>query len=228
MIFDNLFDSKVLALLGISLLLFVLGALKRSRDIKVRGDVITKNQVAGFILWQAFERSVNYALYPVVVVVFGIIRGGLIMIVVTFVQNIIYILVNNSTKEDWTFMSWFTFLRDSKSHVWPLRYYRVLQKLQIQTFMKFLIGCLWFLRKIFGLKIGRLELSNTVGFLYLTVWKDSFYAVNFLFHKKTDLRKAKVMGLFIVSHVICNIVWAPIARGIGFLGQYILNLFASF
>lgn len=227
MIFETLFDGKVLALLGISLFLFLLGALKQNHDSRVRVDVITNSQTAGFFLWQSIDRWVDYIFYPVIVTIFGIVRGGLIMIAVTLVQNVAYIIVNNATEEDWTFMSWFTYLRDTKSHVWPIRYYRLLRNMQIQTFRPFSIRLLWIVRKVFNLKIKRFNPSNTIGFLYLSIWRDSFYAVNFLYHKNTDLRKWKVLGLFLVSHIICNAVWAPIARVIGGIAQYVFQLFSS-
>jgi len=50
-------------------------------------------------------------------------------------------------------------------------------------------------------------------FLFLSIKFDSFSAINFLFGKQADLRKAKVWLLFLASHAVCNGAWTLLLGG---------------
>lgn len=200
----------------------------------VGSGFVTSHQVAGYLFWQAADGWLNYILFPFVLALFcdvyglqvGAIYGISVMIGVTLVSNVIYVTVNNATETDWSFMGWITHLRDCQSTMWPLRYARLLKRSKIghhRLVRRLAIRTLTIVRKSFGLKIKKFTLANTLIFLYLSVWRDSFYAINFVYGKKTNLRKPKVLGLFLISHVMCNLAWAPFAGLIAVGGEFILR-----
>ncbi len=200
-------NTVIVVFLLVSLVLFGLGAWRQEK--RSHKSAVSSQEVAGFFMWQAIDRWVNYLLYPAMITIFGLVNGTLVMIVVTLFSNTIYVITNNATEGDWTFMSWFTLLRDNGSHLWPLRYCRALKRLP--WLRRPLIKSLGLVRALLRVKVGRFSLANPIGYLYLSVWKDSFYAINFLYHKEADLRKPRILGLYLISHIICNMAWAPFA-----------------
>ena len=219
-------NTVLLIIGGLSLCLFLLGALRKSR--KRTSGTITEHQAAGFFLWQAFDHWCNYVLFPMFIASAGFVKGGIMMVIFSLIGNVAFIVINNATEADWTFMSWFTYLRDTESRMWPLRYCRLLKASGLFRFRKCLMCGCGYIRRAFKWKLGRFKIANAIAFLYLSVWKDSFFAINFLYHKKTDLRKIKVLSLFLVSHVICNLAWLPVAGTLGVFGKYIINTTSSF
>ena len=201
-----MFHWSIALFLVLSLVLFLASAIRSGKKEKREGR-LSPEQFSGFCLWKAVDSWGNYVLYPIVLSIWGIINGTIIMVIVTLAMNIVYIITNNATETDWTLMSWFTYLRDSDSVTWPLRYARLLHK----RIRRVTIGILALIRKTMRIKIGKWKLSNPMGFVYLSIFRDSFYAINFLYHKKVDLRKPSVLGLFLFSHLICNLAWVPIA-----------------
>jgi len=198
-----------------SLALFLFGAFRKGRQEQREGR-INANQLAGFCLWKAIDAWGNYILYPTVLGIWGMWYGGLIMVAVTLLMNIAYVLTNNATETDWTMMSWFTHLRDSESIVWSSRYARLLHR----RIRRFIICILALIRKLLCV---RRWLSNVLGFVYFSIWQDSFFAMNFLYHKKVNLRSPKILGLFLISHIICNVAWLPIAGTLAYLAKYLLR-----
>lgn len=215
-------NTLIAVLLVSSLALFAFSAWRKERQSS-QGR-ISHRQVAGFFLWQAIDRWLNYLLYPAMIAIFGLVDGTLVMIVVTLFSNTLYIVINNATEDDWTFMSWFTFLRDSQSKLWPLRYCRLLKLKKFRKLRRPLIKLLALVRFLLRLKIGKFAVANLLACLYMSIWKDSFCVVNFLYHKKADLRKIKVLSVYLASHIVCNVAWAPIAGLIAMGVRLILNL----
>ena len=207
--------TVIVAFLLSSFVLFLFGAFRKGRQEQKEGR-ITANQIAGFCLWKAIDSWCNYILYPTVLGVWGLWQGSVIMIVITLILNIAYILTNNATELDWTLMSWFTHLRDSESIIWSSRYARLLHR----RVRRFVVCLLALVRKL--LRVRR-WLSNVLGFVCFSMWQDSFYAMNFLYHKKVNLRSPKVFGLFLISHLICNVAWLPIAGTLAYLAKYLLR-----
>jgi hypothetical protein len=152
----------------------------------------------------------------------GIVDGGTIMIGVTLIGNVAYIMVNNATTSDWTYMSLITYMRDATTKFWPLRYFNRWKWIPFSVRK-------WFAIKFCGCirRILRLKHSKVIVFTYLALWKDSFYAMIFLYHKKVDLRKPTVIMLFIISHILCNVGWLPISWALGAVGKLLLNAIMS-
>jgi hypothetical protein len=215
-------------LLWVPLTFFVIMLLRRLFKKKSR-IMISDGQISGFLLWQWADRIVDYVVYPTVIVYFGMWKGGAIMIVFTLIGNMIYIHVNNNTDEDWTFMKWLIELRDLRSFLWINHYDHLLKKaihLPSRILRRCAICWFAFLRQLLRVRIGRFKLSNTITFLALSTLKDSFTTMNYLFHKRVDLMNPKVMTLFLVSHVICNVAWLPIASLIGLLEGNLFRFFS--
>lgn len=208
-------NSFLLILIGgLSLIVFVLSALRKRKH--------EETNLSGFALWQSVDGWVNYVLYPMVIASLGVLIGGAIMIGVTLVGNIVYILVNNATTSDWTYMSLITYLRDATTHYWPLRYFTRKKFLPFSVrrwIAIYLCGCIR--------RLLRLKHSKAIVFTYLSLWRDSFYAMIFLYHKKVDLRKPTVLSLFLISHILCNLGWLPVSWALGAAGKFILDAITS-
>jgi hypothetical protein len=206
----------------LSLILFLASALRSGKKEQREGR-LTAKELSGFCLWQSIDKWFNYILFPTLMGAYGWAEGSLWMTVIALIVNVIYILTNNATEIDWTMMSWVTYLRDSQSPAWPLRYARLINR----KYRRPVICVLALARKLIRIKIGRWELSKPLVFIILTVWKDSFYAINFLYHKEVDLRNWKTLGLFLISHVICCAAWVPVAGSLGMAGKFVLNALFS-
>ena len=110
------------------------------------------------------------------------------MFFLTLIGNLVLVSLNNRTYTEWT-----------------------LFEKQVQKFWSLLERCVSFFDHRKYLKL----FSNFVRgilvsflFLYLSAWKDSFVTIVFLFPgKNVDLKKKRVLGLFILSHVVCNVAW---------------------
>lgn len=204
----------LIAIGGLSLLVFILSALRKSRH---EGTNFT-----GFALWQSIDGWVNYVLYPMVIASFGLLQGGIIMIVVTLIGNVAYIMVNNVTLSDWTYMSLITYLRDATTSYWPLRYFTRKKFLPFRARKWVAISFCGCIRRLL-----RLRHSKALVFTYLSLWRDSFYAMIFLYHKKVDLRKPSVLLLFFISHILCNVGWLPVSWALGAAGKFILDAITS-
>jgi hypothetical protein len=91
-------DSKILwsLALGIAFILFAANAFWKSKTS-------TSSATSGFILWQAFDNWLDFALYPTVVGLLGPIHGLEVMFVVTLGTNLAYFYINSKTETDWTF-----------------------------------------------------------------------------------------------------------------------------
>ncbi|PIT89298.1 MAG: hypothetical protein COU27_01080 [Candidatus Levybacteria bacterium CG10_big_fil_rev_8_21_14_0_10_36_7] len=213
-------NSTISIFLFLSLLFFALGALRNWKKEKKQSGLVSQTQIAGFLLWQGFDHWINYILYPVALGVLGLVDGTIFMIGLTLLTNACYLFINNKTEEDWSFMLWITNLRDNDSMLWPYRYAKAMKVVFIgkapRRAMIKLIACV---RHILRKK----SVSNAAGFLFLSVWKDSFYAINFLYHKKADLRDMNVLGLYLLSHIICNLVWVPVAGGMALVGKFLFE-----
>jgi len=211
-------------LLGVSFLVILMAFLRRKKR-KARRD-LSKKQVGGFLIWLWVDRLVDYILYPTTLVIFGIWWGGLIMINVTLVGNVVYILINNSTEVDWTMMSLLTKLRDKRTFVWVNEWDHLLKQtihLPTRILRRIAICLCAFVRQLLRVRIGRFKFSNTVVFILMSIFQDSFKTVNYFFQKKADLRKPKVLLVFLASHVIANMAWLPVAGSIGAIVDYAIR-----
>lgn len=200
--------------------LFLFSAFRQGKKEQREGH-LSAEELGGFCLWKAVDSWGNYVLYPTALGIWGISRGTLIMIFVSLGINVIYIIVNGATETDWTLMGWFIYLRDSNRFCWPLRYARLLPK----KFRRLGICGLAWVRKALRVQLGNWKLSKPLGFIFFSFWQDSFYAINYLYGKAVKLSNPKILALFLFSHVICNVIWAPVAALITITAQTILKLF---
>lgn len=212
-------NSTIAIFLFLSLLFFALSALKNWKKSSDK-SLITQTEVAGFLLWQGVDRWGDYILYPVILGIYGMGTGALIMIGVTFILNTTYVIINSRTEADWTFMSWVTNLRDTSHYLWPYRYAKLAKKMWVGKRLRRSLVCL-----LAGVRrlMRENRIANPIIFIILSVWQDSFHAINFLYHKEADLRKPKVFCLYCISHIICNLSWLPVAGGMAVLGKVLWN-----
>jgi hypothetical protein len=217
-------NKKIFVFFVISVVMFVISFIRGKQD---KTGVVSSMQVSYFFLWRAIDNWVDLMLYPTMIDedVLDVGYGFCFMVCLTFILNTTYIKINNNSEEDWTFMGLFTRLRDNNSQVWLLPYVRLMKSCKLWWCRKCLSGFLKFCRKTLRLKIRNFDISKPLGFILFSAFKDSFYAMNFLYHKKANLRDKKICGLYVLSHVISNLVWLPVALSISFVFNWFLNLF---
>ncbi len=214
--------KMIIVFFAASLSLFVWSLIRTGKEEKK--TTLSSRQFSYFFLWRSFDNWIDFIVYPFVIATLGLQMGFAAMIVLTFVVNAIYLLLNNQSEEDWTFMGLFNRLRDNDSSVWLLPYARLMKSCRLWRIRKSLAGVLFICRRILRLEIRGKKLAEPIGFLYFSVREDSFCAINYLYHKNANLRDGKVFGLYLLSHVICNLVWLPVAFGISSVIEWILNI----
>ncbi len=163
-------------LIGVTLLFLIITFLRRNR--KKGRQIVSDKAMHGFLIWQWVDRITNYGLYPVALYFFGLWWGGLIMIIFTLVENLVYIHINNRTDEDWTFMSWLIRLRDAKAFVWISQYDHLLKRaLHLPTRVLRRIVICWcaFVRQLLRARIGRFRFANAVAFFLLSIFQETFH-----------------------------------------------------
>jgi hypothetical protein len=220
----------IIVFLIASLIMFAVALVRRERE-REKG-IVSSMQFSYFFLWQAVDNWIDLILYPFVVALFtahygpwlGIYYGFCTMVVLTLVWNTFCIFLNNNSEEDWTFMWLFTHMWEKDSFVWILPYARLLKSCgwfwKVRRFLFCILKLVRIVskKKFFGVKLGR-----PLGFLLISIKLDSFCAINYLYRKNVNLRDKKVLGLYLLSHVICNAVWLPVAFGISWSAETILK-----
>lgn len=205
-----------------SLVTFLIGFVQYKKEKK--RQLVSSRRLAYLFLWQACDNWVDFVLYPFVVGSLGVSYGFVVMFFFTLILNAVYMLANNKTEEDWTFMGSFIHLRDNDSGVWLLPYARFFKSCKLWKIRKPL--CLLFsvFRRLLRKKFMGICLSKPIGFLFFSIKFDSFCAIIYLYHKSANLRDIKILSLYLLSHVICNLVWLPIAFGISSVAELIINI----
>lgn len=213
--------NLILVFLATSIVMFSVSLFRLEKEKEKR--VVNSRQLSFFFMWRTFDNWIDIIVYPHVLIFLGVEYGFAAMVLITFVINAVYLNLNNSSEEDWTFMSLFNRLWKNDSAVWFLPYARIIKTCWLWWARKFLCCLLNITRKTLRFKICGKSLVKPLGFLFFTIREDSFCAINFLYHKNANLRDKKVFGLYLLSHVICNLVWLPVALGLSWGIEMILK-----
>lgn len=205
-------EKLFLVFLAASAVMFIVALLRHEKDKEKR--VVSSMQFSYLFLWQAADNWIDFILYPYVVGLCGIYYGFYTMVVLTLIWNTICIYLNNNSEEDWTFVWLFTHLWEKNTFVWILPYARLIRACKLWRFRKSILCSLYAVRKISRMKFFGIMLAKPIGFVLISIKLDSFCAINYLYRKNVNLRDMKVLGLYLLSHCICNLVWLPVAFGI--------------
>ena len=120
----------------------------------------------------------NYLLYPYVIYRYGILWGGVIMMLVSLLACLLTLKFYDWSKRDWLGIEAIKSLKD----------YRGDNKAgRISA---------WFLRR-----------SEPVAFLFLTVWYDPFITVAYLRHGSFSRMTGRDWWIFYSSLILCNVYW---------------------
>jgi hypothetical protein len=75
------------------------------------------------------------------------------------------------------------------------------------TFIERINGFSW-VKRVTGWNIGGWSPGKAIIFFVLSLKFDSFIATSFLFGKKINFRSVKFWAVFIISHILANLLWA--------------------
>jgi hypothetical protein len=154
----------IIVFLIASIVMFVWSLIRCRKESKK--SVVSSRQFSYYFMWRTFDNWIDFIVYPFVIGALGIHWGFGAMVVLTLVLNSIYLSLNNSSEEDWTFMGLFNRLRDNNSDVWLLPYARLMKSCYLWKIRKILSCLLSSCRKILRFEVKGKSLAKPIGFLF--------------------------------------------------------------
>ena len=140
--------------------------------------------LVGILTFKAFDYAFDYALYPFVIYRLGLVTGGLVMAVLSLVDCLLILRLDDWLKRDWLGIEW---LKGLRQHDGPSRWRRALA---------------WLL--------GR---GDVVAFFVLSGRFDPFVTTAYLRHGRFNGLGARDWRIFLASVVVSNAAWALVCFG---------------
>ena len=132
----------------------------------------------GLTINKLMEWPFNYILYPYVIYTYGILRGGIIMMLISLLSCMLTIRFYDWSQRDWLGIE---AIKDLKHYQGKVKSGRI-------------IG--WFLKR-----------SEPVAFVFLTVWYDPFVCMAYLRKGKFNGMTRRDWRIFFMSLLIGNGYW---------------------
>ncbi|MBI5632355.1 MAG: hypothetical protein HZA15_02610 [Nitrospirae bacterium] len=132
----------------------------------------------GLLTNKAIDSIFNYLIYPFVIYNFGILRGGVVMTFLSFITCLGVMRFYDWSGRDWLGIEAIKDLKDYKG------------KKNIGRFTS------WFLKK-----------SDTVAFLFLSIWYDPFIVTAYLRNGKFNGMNRRDWTIFMSSLILSNAYW---------------------